>query len=226
MHSFSLACLSIILILLAGNSLAIASEGIESTLSYTDSLIDKHDNTGLEEPLLEAVNILEGLMEKYPQNPHLLWRTAEAHYYLGFLSEDNLGVWEKGKDLAKKVLEIDPENPKAHFWYASLLGQIGLEKGVFNSLFSLKPMKEHLEKAIKLDPNQAVFYYVLGRLYLEAPGWPVSFGNKEMGVKYLEKAVAIDPTDQEFLIHLYQAYISMKRTEDAQKVQEMIAELN
>jgi hypothetical protein len=50
-------------------------------------------------------------------------------------------------------------------------------------------MKDLLVKALSLNPDRTDPYYVLGELYRELPGWPVSFGNTDAAVSLGRRAV-------------------------------------
>jgi hypothetical protein len=51
------------------------------------------------------------------------------------------------------------------------------------------PTRDELVKALSLNPNRSEAYYVLGGLYRELPGWPISFGNVDAAVSFGRKAV-------------------------------------
>ena len=57
------------------------------------------------------------------------------------------------------------------------------------------PMRDELENAVQLDPNHVDALRVLSMLYNEAPGWPVSIGNKQKALEDVERAYALDPED-------------------------------
>ena len=42
------------------------------------------------------------------------------------------------------------------------------------------------------NPDRAITWFVLGQLYREVPGWPVSFGNTEAAVSLGRKAVDLN----------------------------------
>jgi hypothetical protein len=49
-------------------------------------------------------------------------------------------------------------------------------------------------------------------LYLEAPGWPVSLGNRAKARSHLHQAVKLDPTFPENRLNLMEAYERWKET--------------
>lgn len=68
-------------------------------------------------------------------------------------------------------------------------------KGGFGALFLVKKAKESLEKALAIDDKALLgsAYTSLGTLYHKVPSWPISFGDDDDAIKYLKKALVIDP---------------------------------
>jgi hypothetical protein len=50
-------------------------------------------------------------------------------------------------------------------------------------------MKDLLLKELSLNPDRSDPYYVLGELYRELPGWPISFGSLDAAVSFGRKSV-------------------------------------
>ena len=61
-----------------------------------------------------------------------------------------LAIAEKGVKLARQGLEYDDNCVEANSWAASMMGIHGLEMGILSSLFYLRPIKEHADKALLL----------------------------------------------------------------------------
>ncbi|MBN1837161.1 MAG: hypothetical protein JW820_14995 [Spirochaetales bacterium] len=126
----------------------------------------------------------------------VLWRLARAWLNLGEEAEDRgtaadelLGYFEKGEALAIRATEADPGNHLGYYWQSANIGKWGQVKGIMNALAKAKPMRDLLQKALSLDPEHADSYYVLGQLYEQVPGFPISFGDKEYAVSLGRKAV-------------------------------------
>lgn len=170
----------------------------------------------------EAILLYREALELDPDNAAILWRLGRSHLSLGdALPEDHrLEIYEEGREYVERAIEIDPDSPDAHFWYASLLGRIGQTRGVMQSLFMVKPMEEALEKVLELDPDYASAYYVLSMLYMEAPGWPLSIGNKSTSLEYALRSVEMDPDDYDFLYNLAVVYLDNNKEDEAKKTLE------
>ena len=130
------------------------------------------------------------------EQSQLYWRLARTWLDLGDLAEDKgvkgealLAFFAKGEGLAQKAIELDPENYLAYYWKCANIGRWGQIKGVFNALGKVKPMRDLLQKTLQLRPEHSDSYYVLGQLYEQAPGPPLSIGDKDGAVSLGRKSV-------------------------------------
>jgi tetratricopeptide (TPR) repeat protein len=130
------------------------------------------------------------------EKAEVLWRLARAWLNLGEQAEERgaapaelLPFYEKGESLAVQAGEADPGNPLGYYWQSANIGKWGQTKGIMNALAKAKPMRELLQKALSLDPEHADSYYVLGQLYEQVPGFPISFGDKAYAVSLGRKSV-------------------------------------
>lgn len=130
------------------------------------------------------------------QKAELYWRLARAWLNLGDEAEDGgiageelLAYFEQGEDQAQKAIDADPKNHLGYYWKSANIGRWGQIKGILNSLFKAKPMRDLLQQAVAADPEHADSYYVLGQLYEQVPGFPVSFGDKDYAVSLGRKSL-------------------------------------
>lgn len=166
----------------------------------------------------EAINIVKKALDLKPDHHLILWRLGKGYLLKGdaLPEEERLVIYEKGRDSVERALEFAPDCTDSLYWYAALLGRIGQTRGILQSLFMVKPMQESLERVIELDPEYASAYYVLSMLYMEAPGWPLSVGNKSKSLEYALLAVALDPNEYDFQYNLAVVYLDNNKEEKAQ----------
>jgi hypothetical protein len=154
------------------------------TIAKIDGL---HDKGAYEEARTLALDAVAsaGPAEK----AELYWRAARETLELGDEAEDRtqskdaiLKLFEQGEKYADMAIAADPQNNLGYYWKSSNIGRWGQVKGILNSLFKAKPMKELLVKDLSLDAAHPDAYYVLGQLYRELPGSPVSFGDSDAAV--------------------------------------------
>ena len=142
----------------------------------------------IESSLAEAKNGAE--------KAELYWRLARAWLNLGDEAEDSgtagealLAYFESGEAEAQKAIDADPNNHLGYYWKSANIGRWGQVKGILNSLFKAKPMRDLLQQAVAVEPEHADSYYVLGQLFEQVPGFPVSFGDKDYAVSLGRKSV-------------------------------------
>lgn len=88
-----------------------------------------------------------------------------------------------------------PNHVELKIWKAIIMStDAGVVNG-FSSLGLLKQAKTLLLESIKVDASalSGSAYTSLASLYYQAPGWPVSFGNKTKAQTYFTKALEINP---------------------------------
>lgn len=130
------------------------------------------------------------------EKAELYWRAARETLELGDQAEEAkqpaaaiLKIFEEGEGYANKAIEADPQNDLGYYWKSSNIGRWGQTKGILNSLVKAGPMKELLVKVVGLNSVRSDAYHVLGQLYRELPGRPLSFGNVDEAVSLGRHAV-------------------------------------
>jgi tetratricopeptide (TPR) repeat protein len=212
----SLGLLGIILALtLAFSCLTAAQNQAEAVVEQANALLATKQLPNIQ----QAIELLETALADEPQNGDVLWVLAKAYLYLADRTTDQkLALYEKGKAYADQAVEVAPNNPHCHYWQGALMGRIGQTRGVLNSLFMVKPLQETMELVLELDSNYADAHYVLSNLYDQAPGWPLSIGNKNKALEHIEKALAIDPDNPEYKVQYATVLLSHKRRDEARTV--------
>ncbi len=153
----------------------------------------------------ECIDILEDSLSQArtdSQKAEVYWRMARATLNIGnelrdeeAPQEEILETFEQGEAYADQAIAFDPSNHLGYFWKSSNIGMWGQTKGVLDSLFKAGPMRDLLTQAIEAEGEHADSYYVLGQLYRELPGWPVSFGDAAKAVSLGRLAVDLNEED-------------------------------
>jgi tetratricopeptide (TPR) repeat protein len=162
-------------------------------------ILDQADRLHKQDQFEQSRLFLEGTLARAatdPQRAELQWRLARAWLNLGDQAEDRgvngqdlLSYFEKGEAAADKAIALDPENHLGYYWKSGNIGRWGQVKGILNALNKARPMQELLRQALRVKPDHADSYYVLGQLYEQVPGFPLSFGNKDYAVSLGRLAV-------------------------------------
>jgi len=215
------------LLILSSIFLFTAQQDLQEQLAKSDQLFNSFNNKA-------AYNLLLDIQKKYPNNAEVLWRLSRVVYHIadhmptstGSEKDAQLAEYQKAFSYADEAVKADPKNSMAYTYRAVANGKIALFKGVFSVSGIVNSVREDCEKAISLDPNNAIAYYVLVRTHAklaEKPKmfrWPLglAWGNIDDAIKFYNKAVSIDPNFVMFRLDLAKAYISQDSFQQA-KVQ-------
>lgn len=69
-----------------------------------------------------------------------------------------------------EALALDQNSSNSHKWYALLIGARTNFVSMTERIKDGHVFKEHLDKAIKLNPNESTLYHMLGRFLFEVAG--------------------------------------------------------
>ncbi|SIQ28307.1 hypothetical protein SAMN05920897_106115 [Alkalispirochaeta americana] len=132
-----------------------------------------------------------------PQRGEILWRKARSLVAVADLSlwqetmekDEASALYDEAHSYAEMAAEFFPDHAQTHFWLAATAGRRAQLRGIFNSLFQASTVRDYLVDALERDPELAEGYYVLGQVYRELPGWPISFGSNDGAVSLGRRAI-------------------------------------
>ena len=85
--------------------------------------------------------------------------------------EQKLEAYDRGRQAARRAIELAPRNAAARFWFATNTARWGQTKGVLRSLFLLPTVREEIRAVLELDPRFTAVYALAGNVYYEVPGF-------------------------------------------------------
>ncbi|KAI1888833.1 hypothetical protein AGOR_G00172830 [Albula goreensis] len=142
---------------LRSNAVLHALDKAEEDLERADYLYSCGETEKLYELLLPY---------KDSEDAELLWRLARASRSLAQLSHvaaaDKKRLTYEAFEYAKKALEKRESCFAAHKWYAVCLSDVGEYEGIKVKIGNSYIIKEHLERAIELNPKDATSFHILG----------------------------------------------------------------
>ena len=106
----------------------------------------------------------------------------------------------------------------AHYYLAMNMGQLAQSEGL-GALKLVREMEREFLTAADLDPG-ADFGGAdrgLGLLCRDAPGWPMSIGNRSRARKFLESALSLAPNYPENYLNLAESYLKWGDKTDARQ---------
>ncbi len=124
----------------------------------------------------------------------ILWRLSRTTLYLtdGIDRGDKdacIAGYSESESYADQSLAIE-ETADGYHWKASAIGRIGQVNGPLNSLSKAKPMLRLCEKVQNdFNADMSDCWYVMGLLYNQLPGAPISFGNDNYAISYMRRCL-------------------------------------
>lgn len=169
---------------------------------------------------LEALDLYEGLLAQGQDDRlPILTRLTRLCFILGELTipSQRQKYYEKGRDYALTLCREQPRGVAGPYWLA--LHRCGLaEVGAKGEGLKLLPqIMEGLERALALDASydQAGPHRVLGRIYYEAPAWPMSVGDLKKSLQHLTAATRLAPENSTNHLYLAQTLLRLENPSQA-----------
>ncbi len=172
---------------------------------------------------MQALSIYESLLPPVgAQRLPVLERLARGSFFLGDVAEPGQRrlYYEQGRQHAQTILQDYPHSVAGHYWLGlNLAGLADVNRLQGRRL--LPQILAELERAAAIDPgyDQAGAYRVLGRIYYEAPGRPLSVGDVNKSLDLLKQAAALAPANS--TNHLYLAETLLKKGQEDQAREEL-----
>ena len=153
------------------------------------------------------------------KNSELAWKHSRACFDAGEFAPSDTRRAEfalQGIDAARKALVLDPNLASAHYYLGMNLGQLARTKKL-GALKLVDEMESSFYAVVRLNPrfDFAGAHRCLGLLYRDAPGWPISVGNRSKARQHLGKAVALSPDYPDNWLCFIEAYVSWGERERA-----------
>ncbi len=132
-----------------------------------------------------------------PDNPEKAWQFGRACFHWADFSttkEQRAGLAEEGIKACRAAVKARPRSAGAHYYLAMNLGQLARTRSL-GALPLVEELEGSLLRARSLDAafNHAGADRSLAMLYRDAPGWPISVGNKKKARNHFANAVKLVP---------------------------------
>ncbi|XP_047477853.1 regulator of microtubule dynamics protein 1-like [Penaeus chinensis] len=143
-------------------------EDFQLFLHKIDQLLE-----GGSEDQSEAYSMLKNKEHENSRNAEFLWRLAKATRNMAVIQE-KLGVTEEKEQLINEAyeyaacaLQLCQDSADVHKWYAILAGARGEYMGMKDRIESGNVFKEHIDKALQINPKDSTLHHLLGRFCFE-----------------------------------------------------------
>jgi len=113
----------------------------------------------------QAYSILSNYTQGQSHDPEFLWRFAKATFTLRLShgDEEKKEMCYRANELASEALQLTDQISNVHKWYAITLGALGDYEPMKVKIQNGFAFKEHIDKAMEMDPTDATNYHLRGR---------------------------------------------------------------
>jgi tetratricopeptide (TPR) repeat protein len=125
------------------------------------------------------------------------------------------GAYERGRQAARRAVELDPRNARAHFWYATNSARLGQADWGLRSLFLLPGIREEIQIVLELDPRFTPIYALAGNVFYEVPG--LLGGDLNKAEEMFRKGLGLDPRFTELHLGLGKTLIKKGRIAEGRR---------
>jgi hypothetical protein len=143
----------------------------------------------------QAAEIWARDLREHADDFEAAWKLARVAYWLGghALEPERRGFLERGIAAANAARRLLPERPEGPFWAAANMGALAESFGLRAGLKYRKPIKEALERVLKLDPAfmDGSADRALGRWYFKVPR--LFGGSNKEAEAHLRASLRYDP---------------------------------
>jgi tetratricopeptide (TPR) repeat protein len=152
----------------------------------------------------------QGQFQSQTNDPVLAWQFARTCYDWADCATNKTQraeIAQEGIAACHQSLLL-ADSVAGHYYLAMDMGQLA-QAETLGALKLVREMVSEFNTAAEIDPHfdLAGPYRGLGLLYRDAPGWPISIGNRRKAREYLEAAVTLAPNDPENILNLAESYL-------------------
>jgi len=170
---------------------------------------DDAKNKIFAERAADAFSRAQALYRAQMNDPVLAWQFASACFgWADWATNkaDRAAIARQGIAACQQSL-LFTNSAAAHYYLALNMGQLA-QAETLSALKLVREMAREFTNAASLDPR---FDFAgpprgLGLLYRDAPGWPMSIGNRRKALEFLENAVTIEPGYPDNILDLAESY--------------------
>lgn len=195
---------------------AVANESASELIAQADKLYTEREDLAR---VRASLTLLRRARTTEPSNYEAAWRISQFAHYLAAHTTDEAErdkAFREGAEAGKAAVELQPQKPEGHFWLGANYGGIA-QHSTLAGLTAVDDITAEMETVLKLDEGfqGGSAYLALGQLYLQAPR--MLGGDQQKAVAYLEKGLRFGENNALLRLRLAEAYIAVKRNEDARK---------
>lgn len=111
---------------------------------------------------------MENALKKEPANKEILLKLGILYHNIGLKGDK--GAVDRGEEILKRLIKIDPNNPDAHCWLGSILTLKGRDATFpIQRIIYVKEGLKEMDKAVSLSPENINLRMIRGKNSLALP---------------------------------------------------------
>ncbi len=139
---------------------------------------------------------------RYQENKTMMKRLARLGHECGERLQPFAGVYE------------------ADLWMILSRFKLFATSGWIPPLGKIEKLTRQLQRIAEKNPKRYATYLLLGAIFRELPGWPLSIGDDKLAMRYLKKGEKLAPNNAELLLELAATYTALNQKDIAKAVYE------
>ena len=154
-------------------------------------------------------------------NAAAAWEFARACFNVAdFItnSTEHAEVARLGIAASRQAILLEPDSVAGHYYLGLNDGELARVE-TLGALRLVRQMEREFKMASRLDRrfDDAGPERTLGLLYRDAPGWPISIGNRRKALQWLQDAEKTAPASPENHLNLLETYLQWHQRADAEQ---------
>lgn len=129
--------------------------------------------------------------------------------------DQKIAAYDRGRQVARRVVELEPQHVEGRFWYALNTARWGQIKGVMRSLFLVPTVQEEVQIILDLNPRFTPVYALAGNVFYEVPG--LFGGSLKKAEEMFRRGLEQDPHFTAMRVGLGKTLLKLGRVAEAQR---------
>ena len=198
-------------------------------LAATTALGQPATNTTFATRAEQAFAQAQQTFAAHPGEAEAAWRLGRASYdWAEFATNatQRAAVAQTGISACRQLLAHDPTSAPGHYYLAMDYGELAqAEAPSLAAYLVIRDIEREFKAAAALDQRLdfAGAPRGLGLLYRDAPGWPISIGDKGKAREFLEHAAALAPDYPENQLNLVESHVKWREAAKAETAWQKLA---
>lgn len=167
----------------------------------------------------EAARLFSEIAADYPKDRDIqIWCARTAYYCAHRFLDDKstmARVAKRGVTCGKRLERWHPRDYDGQLWTALARFKFAVADSFIPPVGQIELVAKQLEAMVVQKPNDFRGHMLVGAMYRDLPGWPVSIGDEKRALAILLRAAKLAPTDAELLLELAAAYAAVGRDDEA-----------